>query len=115
MFVAETNVVKSVAVTEGDSVTLKSDFRPADIQGYDKIEWKTGDIHLARIKEVNGIFSTTYNSDDWRFIDRLQLDNHTGSLTITNITHEHSRVYKQSINVRNMEPVKMYNVTVYGE
>lgn len=115
MFVAETNVVKSVAATEGDSVTLKYDFRPADIQGYDEIEWKIENLPLARIKEVNGIFSTTYYNNDWRFIDRLQLDNHTGSLTITNIMHEHSGVYEQSIKFRNREPVKMYNVTVYGE
>lgn len=115
MFVAETNEVKSVPVTEGDSVTLQSDLRPADIQGYEKIEWMTGNLRLARIKEVNGIFLTTYNSDDWRFKDRLRLDNHTGSLTITNIMHEHSGVYDQSIKFRNKEPVKMYNVTVYGE
>ncbi|KAK9959175.1 hypothetical protein ABG768_011252 [Culter alburnus] len=114
VFVAETNAVKSVPVTEGDSVTLKYDFRSADIQGYDMIEWMTEKLPLARIKKVNGTLSTTYYNNDWRFIDRLQLDNHTGSLTITNIRHEHSGVYKQSIKFGNKEPVERYNVTVYA-
>lgn len=105
---AESDVVKTVPVTVGDSVTLES---ITDTQGYDQIEWRFGTIRIARIKEMNGIFSTDYY--DWRFRDRLQLDNHTGSLTITNIGHEHSGVYKQSIGTK--DPAAIYNVTVYCE
>lgn len=108
MLVAESDVVKAVPVTVGDSVTLES---ITDIQGYDKIEWRFGTIRIARIRKMNGIFSTDYN--DWRFIDRLQLDNHTGSLTITNISNEHSGVYKQSIDTK--DPAAIYNVSVYCE
>lgn len=107
MLVAESDVVKAVPVTVGDSVTLES---ITDIQGYDKIEWRFGTILIARIREMNGI-ATYYK--DWRFIDRLQLDNHTGSLTITSISHEHSGVYKQSIGTK--DPAAIYNVTVYCE
>ncbi|XP_050959728.1 uncharacterized protein LOC127161114, partial [Labeo rohita] len=59
------------------------------------------------------IFSTYY-SDDWKFIDRLHLDNHTGSLTITNIMHEHSGVYELSIKVGNKVPTEIYSITVYA-
>ncbi|KAI2644932.1 CD48 antigen [Labeo rohita] len=93
----------------GDSVTLESN---TDIEGYDSIEWRSGNIRIARIKGVNGIFSTYY-SDDWKFIDRLHLDNHTGSLTITNIMHEHSGVYELSIKVGNKVPTEIYSITVY--
>ncbi|XP_039522284.1 signaling lymphocytic activation molecule-like [Pimephales promelas] len=106
VLVAESDEVKTVPVTVGESVTLET---ITDIQRYEQIEWRFGSVRIARIKEKNGVFSTDYN--DSRFIDRLRLDNHTGSLTITNIGHEHSGVYKQSIGVK--DPAALYNVTVY--
>ncbi|XP_067271111.1 CD48 antigen-like [Pseudorasbora parva] len=111
MLVAEANEVKAVPVMAGDSVTLESNI--TDIQGYDQIEWRYGNIRIVRIKEVNGVFSTTY-IEDWRFIGRLQLDNHTGSLTITNLSLEHSELYEQSIKVGNKKHVTIYNLTVYA-
>ncbi|XP_077081775.1 uncharacterized protein LOC143735471 [Siphateles boraxobius] len=106
VLVAESNVMKTVPVTVGDSVTLES---ITEIQRHEQIEWRFGTIRIARIKEKNGILSTDYY--DWRFMDRIQLDNHTGSLTITNIGYEHSGVYKQSIGAK--DPAAVYNVTVY--
>jgi len=108
VLVAESDVVKTVPVTVGESVTLET---ITDIQRYEQIEWRFESVRIARIKEKNGVFSTDYH--DSRFIDRLHLDNHTGSLTITNIGHEHSGVYKQSIGVK--DPAALYNVTVYRE
>ncbi|CAM4659206.1 unnamed protein product [Leuciscus chuanchicus] len=107
VLVAESDVVKTVPVTVGDSVTLESII---DKQGYESIEWRFGTFRIARFKEINGVFSTEYK--DLRFIDRLHLDNHTGSLTITNISHEHSGVYKQIIGTK--DPAAIYNVTVYS-
>ncbi|XP_058616647.1 hepatic and glial cell adhesion molecule-like [Onychostoma macrolepis] len=106
LFVVEANVVKSVSVMEGDSVTLKTD---VDKQGYDKIEWRFGEERIARIKGVNG----THYDEVWRFRGRLQLD-HTGSLTIRNTTTEDTGVYHLSMKVGNAEIPKSYRVTVYA-
>ncbi|XP_026120000.1 uncharacterized protein LOC113099128 [Carassius auratus] len=97
---------------EGDTLILESNV--TEIQTCDEIEWTFGNIRIARIKRVSGIFTTSYE-DDLRFIDsRLQLDNQTGSLTITNTRPEHSGVYKRTIMVRNEQSINSYNVTVYA-
>lgn len=112
MFLAETKVVKPVSLTVGDSVTLKPGL--TQIQGYEKIEWRFGNERIARIKEINGLFSMEY-SNDWKFIDKLQLNNHTGSLTIMHVGLEHIGVYKVSIIISMKESVEFINVTVYRE
>uniref|UniRef100_A0A672KR99 Ig-like domain-containing protein n=1 Tax=Sinocyclocheilus grahami TaxID=75366 RepID=A0A672KR99_SINGR len=112
VFVAETNGVKSLAAMEGDTLILESNV--TEIQTCDEIEWTFGNIRIARIKRVSGIFSTSYE-DDLRFIDsRLQLDNQTGSLTITNTRSVHTGVYDLTIMVRNVQSIKSYSVTVYA-
>uniref|UniRef100_A0A8C2HF73 Ig-like domain-containing protein n=1 Tax=Cyprinus carpio TaxID=7962 RepID=A0A8C2HF73_CYPCA len=112
VFVAETNGVKSLSVMEGDTLILESNV--TEIQTCDEIEWTFGNIRIARIKRVSGIFSTSYE-DDLRFIDaRLQLDNQTGSLTITNTRSVHTGVYELTIMVRNVQSIKSYSVTVYA-
>ncbi|KTF78910.1 hypothetical protein cypCar_00034325 [Cyprinus carpio] len=50
------------------------------------------------------------NGTDGRFRDRLKLDDQTGSLTITNITTEHTGHYQLQIN----SVIKNFSLTVYG-
>ncbi|XP_048037865.1 uncharacterized protein LOC125263048 [Megalobrama amblycephala] len=84
-----------VSVKEGDSVTLDSTL--TEMKDDDDIQWWIGDYKNAVIAEINkrGI-RFTVNDDvlDGRFRDRLKLDNQTGSLTITNITMNHSGNYE---------------------
>lgn len=49
------------------------------------------------------------------FRDRLQLDNKTGSLTITSITTTQNGLYELLIASANKVSNKIFNVNVYGE
>ncbi|KAL0149416.1 hypothetical protein M9458_055204 [Cirrhinus mrigala] len=82
---------------EGDSVTLHTD--DTEIHEDDDILWKfgVGMSLIAEIRRDSGIFKTS-DVPDGRFTDRLKLDNHTGSLTITNITTQHAGDYKLEIS-----------------
>ncbi len=81
-----------MSVKEGESLILKTD---AEIRKKDKILWLFGEENtlIAEINEGNEKISTF----DGRFGDSLGLDINTGSLTISNITAEHTGVYKQKI------------------
>ncbi|ROI15261.1 Hepatocyte cell adhesion molecule [Anabarilius grahami] len=57
--------------------------------------------------------SSTFDFPDGRFRDRLKLDNQTGSLTITNITTEHTGDYKLVISGANLT-TKTFSVSVYA-
>ncbi|KAF4097422.1 uncharacterized protein LOC131530390 [Onychostoma macrolepis] len=100
--------VKSVSVTEGDSVILHTDV--TETQKYLFIQWKFGSTRIAevnRLKQTN----STYDADG-RFRDRLKLDQ-TGSLTITNTRTTDSGLYQ--LAVVNKETIYIsYNVTVYA-
>ncbi|XP_048050773.1 uncharacterized protein LOC125270831 [Megalobrama amblycephala] len=89
-------VFVQISVKEGDSVTLNSDL--TEIKDDDVIQWRSEFTSIAEInKRVDRI--TVYDDVlDWRFRDRLKLDNQTGSLTITNITTEHTGLYELQIN-----------------
>nr|XP_055073028.1 uncharacterized protein LOC129452991 [Misgurnus anguillicaudatus] len=105
--------VKSVSVMEGDSVTLQSYI--TKLQRDDLILWRFGATNslIATInKEANKI-SIFDDVLDGRFRDRLQVNNQTGDLIITNITTQHTGLYitisgKQKVSYR-------VNVIVYGE
>ncbi len=104
---------ESVSVMEGDSVTLYTDV--TEIHEEDDILWKFGaeKSRIAIIKKKKQIFSTS-DVPDGRFRDRLKLDNQTGSLTITNITTEHSGLYQLDIIAVKLT-TKIFSVSVYGE
>uniref|UniRef100_A0A8C1DZE3 Ig-like domain-containing protein n=1 Tax=Cyprinus carpio carpio TaxID=630221 RepID=A0A8C1DZE3_CYPCA len=103
---------ESVSVMEGDSVTLKTNV--TEVQQADDIEWKFGsnNSYIARIKKQWQNFSIFYVPNE-RFRDRLKLDNKTGSLTITNITTEHTGLYKVEITGLKLSS-KTFSVSVYA-
>ncbi|KAK7136777.1 hypothetical protein R3I93_016974 [Phoxinus phoxinus] len=107
----ETEEVKSVSVTEGDSVSLNTDVQ---VQRDDHILWTFGpqNTRIAEIfkrDQINIIFV----SNDGSFRDKLQMDNQTGSLTIRNIRFEHTGLYELAI-IRSRKTLKRFNVTVYA-
>ncbi|XP_073793337.1 SLAM family member 5-like [Danio rerio] len=84
--------VKSVSVTEGDSVTLP--VKLTQIQENEEIEWKFEDILIADINRKDNNITYYNNAADGRFRDRLKLDTQSGSLTIMNTTTKHTGLYK---------------------
>uniref|UniRef100_A0A671P993 Si:ch73-27e22.4 n=1 Tax=Sinocyclocheilus anshuiensis TaxID=1608454 RepID=A0A671P993_9TELE len=77
-----------INLKEGESLILKTN---SEIRKNDKILWLFGDENtlIAEIKEGNGKIST-FDGVDGRFGGSLGLDINTGSLTIRNITTEHT-------------------------
>ncbi len=105
-----TDAVKTISVMEGDSVALNPDV--TEVQKYMLIQWL---FESTRIAELNRLTqaSSTYDSADGRFTDRLKLDQ-TGSLTITNTRTTDSGLYQLTL-VSEETKYKIFNVTVYGE
>ncbi|XP_073721362.1 uncharacterized protein [Misgurnus anguillicaudatus] len=104
--------VKSVSVMEGDRVylTLNTDVK---LQRDDLIVWSFGPegIRIAEVnKEANKISIHVF---DGRFRDRLQLNDRTGDLIITNITTNHTGLYQMDIR-GNIVTSYRFNVTVYA-
>ncbi|XP_073700517.1 uncharacterized protein [Garra rufa] len=90
--------LKSVSVTEGDSVTLNTGL--TEIIDEDLILSRFG-AENTLIAEINVMANSVTVYDDvldGRFRDRLKLDHQTGSLTITNITTQHAGLYKLQSN-----------------
>ncbi|XP_051504443.1 uncharacterized protein LOC127412254 [Myxocyprinus asiaticus] len=111
VFGVKTDEVKSVSVMEGESVTLQT--HAPEIRKEDVIMWKFGSgIPLAKINN-EARKSSTFNGSHGEFRGRLLLDFHTGDLTITNITSNHSGLYQLTISSK-QTPFKMFNVTVYA-
>ncbi|XP_056098500.1 SLAM family member 9-like [Rhinichthys klamathensis goyatoka] len=108
VFGAGTDEVKSVSVTEGDSVTLNTDVQ---VQRDDHILWMFGpqETRIAEIHRQNIYIDGT----DIIFEKILQMDNQTGSLTIRNIRTEHTGLYKLQIISRGTS-YKRFNVSVYA-
>ncbi|XP_048059305.1 uncharacterized protein LOC125275970, partial [Megalobrama amblycephala] len=103
-FVAD--AVKSESVTEGESVSLNSSF--TQIHRDEEIEWRFGDILIAKVKNNKSVF---YNSTAARrFRDRLKLDHQTGSLTIINSRTTDSGLYTVSRDTT----INTINLTVYA-
>ncbi|XP_077081474.1 uncharacterized protein LOC143735249 isoform X1 [Siphateles boraxobius] len=100
----------SVSVKEGDSVTLKTDV--TEVQRDDQIMWlfESGDTLIAKIRKGS---KETHDGPDGRFRDRLELNDQTGSLTITNTRNTHSGEYTlKSIKSGEISFMR-YSVTVF--
>ncbi|XP_048029207.1 uncharacterized protein LOC125256924 [Megalobrama amblycephala] len=93
---------------EGYSVTLNTEMKDDD-----QIQWRFGTENslIAEINKRVDRFTVYDDVLDGRFRDRLKLDNQTGSLTITNITTEHTGNYKQKSNTVENH----FRLTVYVE
>ncbi len=105
------DAVKSVSVTEGDSVTLE-----IDVNTDNEIQWRFGhkDILIALVNRENGKIKVYDNALDGRFRGRLQADQ-TGSLTITDTRTTDSGLYKPQIISSTQTHLNTFNLTVYGE
>ncbi len=101
----------SVSVTEGDSVTLKTNL--TEMHEHDFIFWIYG-AEKSQIAQINKYSNSSSYAPDERFRDRLKLDDQTGSLTITNITTEHAGCYELLISGAKRKS-NTFNVSVYGE
>ncbi|XP_073718443.1 uncharacterized protein [Misgurnus anguillicaudatus] len=110
VFGVDGDEVKSVSVMEGDSVTLHTDI--TQIQRDDQILWMFG-TQETRIAEIYKKSMDMFDSNEI-FGDRLNLDNQTGSLTITNINIANSGLYKLLIINNRGTSYKRFNVTVYA-
>nr|XP_021325118.1 uncharacterized protein LOC101885444 isoform X2 [Danio rerio] len=97
---------------EGNNVTLNVN---AKLQRDDLILWMFGDENNL-IAQMNGETSeSTFTEADERFRDKLLLDKMTGSLTIRDITNEHSGAYKLHI-ISSKKPIySSFRVFVFGE
>ncbi|XP_043078744.1 uncharacterized protein LOC122327443 [Puntigrus tetrazona] len=110
----ETDETETISVMEGDSVTLRTNV--TEIHKDDHIIWtfrlKNSENRLAVIfNQILSIYVDKENNE--RFRGRLQLDEQTGSLTITNINRLHSGLYK--LQVMNGEVKhKSFNLAVYA-
>ncbi|XP_073793446.1 CD48 antigen-like isoform X2 [Danio rerio] len=91
---------------EGDSFTLRTGL--TELQRDDEVEWRFG------TSRISTITARSITNDDEMFKDRLQLEEQTGDITVTNVSHEHSGVYHLSSIVRNKKSNKQFTVTVFA-
>ncbi|XP_067258916.1 uncharacterized protein [Chanodichthys erythropterus] len=108
----ETDGVKSesVSVTEGQSVTLHAD---SEAHKDALMLWRFGDKGILLAKIDLETKNTSLNEDDERFKDRLELDNQTGSLTITNTRTEHAGLYE--VQMRGSESSQRFLLSVNAD
>nr|AAI55095.1 Zgc:171897 protein [Danio rerio] len=105
---------KSVLVTEGGSVPLYT--YVTEVHDGDQILWKFGHQNtlIAEIMKRDQIgININFVVNDGIFKDKLQLDKHTGSLTIRNIRTEHTGLYELTV-ISGKTLVTRFNVTVYS-
>ncbi len=109
-----TDETEMISVMEGDSVVLNTDV--TELQKDDHILWSfrlnSSETRIAEIyKQIISIYDSGENEI---FRDRLQIDEQTGSLTITNINKLHSGLYKVQMISRVMKHMS-FSIAVYGE
>ncbi|XP_059426083.1 uncharacterized protein LOC132160332 [Carassius carassius] len=105
--------VKSVSVTEGESVDLQTNI--TELQTRDLITWTFGypETRIAQISKEDGNVPTYDDVLDGRFRNRLKLDHQTGSLTITNTRITDSGLYTVNIKGTDTTTTYRFNLTVY--
>ncbi|XP_055074530.2 uncharacterized protein [Misgurnus anguillicaudatus] len=96
---------EEVSVLEGNVVSFKTGL--TDMRKVYLIWLYRGAI-IAKINEGD---INLYDTDDGIFEDRLQLDNQTGSLTISDIRTKHAGLYQQKI-ITNETLIKAFSLTV---
>ncbi|KAK2906657.1 hypothetical protein Q8A67_005642 [Cirrhinus molitorella] len=103
---------EDMSVMEGDSVALRTDL--TDLQKYERILWTFG-TDSTRIAQINNVVNkiSLYNDVlDGKFKDRLQLDDQTGSLTITNTRTTDTGLYELQVIGGKEVPPKKFSVIV---
>jgi len=106
-----TDAVKTLEVMEGDSVSLSSQ---RELPERCVIVWKCG-LGSSATPVVKMGIKRSYTEYE-RFRGRLQLDNTTGSLTITNTRITDSELYALQISTSNSGTTEIkYRVIIYGE
>ncbi|XP_073700921.1 SLAM family member 5 [Garra rufa] len=102
--------VDVMSVMEGDSVTIHTDL--TDLQKYDLIVWTFGIFRIAQINiEVKKV--SLYNDVlDGKFKNRLQLDNQTGTLTITDTRTTDTGLYELQVIGGKEVPPKKFSIIV---
>ncbi|XP_067271615.1 uncharacterized protein [Pseudorasbora parva] len=104
--------VDTLKFTEGETVHLQTGI--TEIQKDDLILWKFEPKNVI-IAKVDGQTKETsfYNVDDEGLRDRLELDDRTGDLTITNTKSTDSGVYEVQIKSGNKVSYKTFNILVW--
>ncbi len=101
--------VDSLRFSEGENVTL--DTGVSELQRDEQILWSFGSEDTVIAKRDGDTNQVSNDADDGRFGDRLQMDDQTGSLTITNTKSTDSGVYHLQISSRNKVLYKKFRVT----
>ncbi|XP_057182206.1 uncharacterized protein LOC130549069 isoform X2 [Triplophysa rosa] len=108
VFGVDPDEVKSVM--EGHSVTLHTD---TELHTHDVIEWMFGvqspDEIIAELNREANI--TSFINE--RLKNHVEIDAQTGSLIITNITTQHTGLYKAEITRKSSVVTRHFKVTVY--
>jgi len=112
MFFVMTDEMKTVSVKEGESVTLRTGV--IDIKIYDQILWKFKDQLIAKTIQLTNQMSL-YDTSDKRFKGRIQLNEKTGSLSISDSRTTDSEDYSLHMISSTSTVQRTISVTVSGE
>ncbi len=102
--------MKTVSVMEGDPVTL----HVPQLQGHELIVWRFGDEGKLIAKHDIETKSSSLHYDE-RFRDRLQMNDQTGFLSITNTRTTDTGLYTVKISSNKQTSYRRFMVTVSGE
>ncbi|TRZ04160.1 hypothetical protein DNTS_027927, partial [Danionella cerebrum] len=101
---------EQISVIEGHSVTLHTNL--TEILNQDTIMWLFGPNQWV-VSEIErkDYFTSFFKSEEQLFRGKLQVDQKTGSISITNSRVEHSGVY-ELLSAKEKSISKTFNVTV---
>ncbi|XP_051978009.1 hepatocyte cell adhesion molecule-like isoform X2 [Xyrauchen texanus] len=111
VFDFQTDGVKTVSGTEGDSVTLHTGL--TEVVGRDVILWTSLGYNIARFNRAAESISTL-DGPDGIFKNRLRVTFLTGDLTISDLTTKHSGLYDVKIMQGSKVSYKRYKVEVHA-